>query len=103
MSPYIYFLLLIIIRLNYEKMMKKFEILDNILHEDRDFMNKMFNRRHLITHTAGVVDQEYLNNTNDSSVKLNQAIRIRSKEIRKLLPLVKKAAINLIERIESMK
>ncbi len=80
-----------------------FEILNNILHEDRDFMNKMFNRRHLITHKANVVDQEYLNNTNDSSVKLNQAIRIRSKEIEKLLHLVKKAAINLIEGIESMK
>jgi len=79
-----------------------FEILDDISNEDRNFINTMFNRRHLIIHKAGEVDREYLNNTNDSSVKLRQAIRIRSAEIRRLLPLVKKAAINIINGIESI-
>jgi Zn finger protein HypA/HybF involved in hydrogenase expression len=79
-----------------------FEILNDIPNEDRDFMNKMFNRRHLIIHKAGEVDQEYLNNTEDRSVKLRQVIRIRSTEIRRLLPLIRKAATSLIDGIESI-
>lgn len=79
-----------------------FEILNNIQPDDRDFINKMFNRRHLIIHKASVVDQEYFDNTGDKSVRLNQEIRVRSKEIKRLLPLVKLSSINLIQGIESI-
>jgi hypothetical protein len=79
-----------------------FEIFENIQRVDRDFMNKMFNRRHLIIHKASVVDQEYLDNTKDNSARLNQVIRIRSREIKRLLPLVKKSSMNLIKGIESI-
>ena len=79
-----------------------FEILKGIADDDRLFMNKMFNRRHVFTHKAGIVDQEYLDNTGDGSVKLNQKIRLRSREIKRLLPLVRQAAMNLIEGYESI-
>jgi len=79
-----------------------FEILDNIQIEDRDFINKMCNRRHLIAHKASVADKEYLDNTKDSSVKLNQKIRISSNEIKRLLLLVKQISINLMKGIESI-
>lgn len=74
-----------------------FEILKCISPEDRDFMNKMFNRRHVFTHNAGKVDQEYLNYTGDTTVRLNEKIRLRSSEIKRLIPLVRQAANNLIE------
>ena len=79
-----------------------FEIFNNITTEDRYFINKMFNRRHLIIHKASVVDQEYLDNTSDKSVRFNQVIRVRSKEIKKLLPLIKQCSINIIQGIESI-
>jgi len=36
--------------------------------------NREFNRRHLIVHKAGRVDEEYIQKTGDNSVKLNQTI-----------------------------
>ena len=36
-----------------------FDVLDAIDTEDREFLNVMFNRRHLFVHRAGRVDQEY--------------------------------------------
>src|SRR5713226_9325902 len=35
----------------------------------RTFRNRMFNRRHLFAHKGGTVDQEYLDKTNDATVR----------------------------------
>jgi hypothetical protein len=79
------------------------EILYGVSQEDREFLNKMFNRRHIFTHNAGRVDQEYIDNTGDTSVRLNQVIRFRSREIKRLIPLIRTCSKNLIERFESLK
>jgi hypothetical protein len=63
------------------------EIFKNLKHEDEDFLNREFNRRHLLIHTAGRVDEEYIQKTGDDSVKVNQTIRIRSSEMRGYLSL----------------
>jgi DNA-directed RNA polymerase subunit RPC12/RpoP len=78
------------------------ELFRSISEDDQRFLNLMFNRRHLIVHNAGRVDQEYLNKTGDTTVKLNEKIRIRSKHIRRLLPLVRTLATNLIKDFDSM-
>lgn len=78
------------------------DILDGISDQDRNFLNKMFNRRHVFTHNGGRVDQEYIDNTGDDSVRLNQTIRFRSREIKRLIPLVKKCSLNFIEGYESI-
>ncbi len=63
----------------------------------------MFNRRHLFTHNAGRVDQEYLDNTGDTSVKLNQVLYVRSKEIKRLISLVSGTGQRLIQGYEAVK
>ena len=73
-----------------------------ISRDDQKFLNLMFNRRHLLAHKNGVVDQQYLRNTDDTSVRLNEKIRIRSKHIRRLIPLVRALSDNLINDFESM-
>jgi hypothetical protein len=77
-------------------------IFNDISKEDILFLNKMFNRRHIFVHNAGKVDQEYIDNTNDKSARLNQVIRFESREIKRILPLVRKCALNLIKGFESM-
>jgi len=62
----------------------------------------MFNRRHLVIHTGSRVDDKYLKKTNDTSVRLNQVIRVESNDIRRLIPLTKWAGKNLIKGFESM-
>ena len=79
-----------------------FDYLENVSGEDRDFLNRMFNRRHLFTHRAGQVDQEYLDNTGDTSVRLNQVVRVRSNEIKRLIKLVGQAGQRLILGYEAI-
>lgn len=76
------------------------KILEGINNEDRSFLNKLFNRRHVFTHNGGRVDQEYLDNTGDVSVRINQVIRLHSREIKRLIPLVRKCAINFVDGLE---
>ena len=78
------------------------EILDGLSETDSNFLNKMFNRRHLVIHTGSQVDDEYLKNTDDKSVRLNQVIRIDSQEIRRLIAMTKVAAQNLISGYDSI-
>jgi hypothetical protein len=74
----------------------------NIAQADRKFVNKMFNRRHILTHNAGRVDQEYLDRTSDTGVRLHQKIVVQSREIARLLPLLKAMATNLFHGYESI-
>jgi hypothetical protein len=78
------------------------ELLKGVADADRNFANKMFNRRHILTHSGGRVDQEYLDRTSDSGVRLNQKVVVRSREIVRLIPLLKTAAENLFQGYESI-
>jgi hypothetical protein len=79
-----------------------FEMLFRFANEDKEFLNRMFNRRHVLTHNGGRIDQEYIDNTADTSVRLNQQIVVRSKEIQRLLPLLRKCSQNLFQGFESI-
>jgi DNA-directed RNA polymerase subunit RPC12/RpoP len=70
--------------------------------DDQNFMHREFNRRHLIIHKAGRVDDEYIQKTGDSSVKLNQTIRVRSEDISRLSRLVLECGENLFEQFNSI-
>jgi len=59
--------------------------LNGISEDDRAFLHRMFNRRHLFSHRGGKVDQEYLDRTRDSTVRLNEVVTVKSKEVRRLL------------------
>lgn len=79
-----------------------FDVLFRVSDEDKEFLNRMFNRRHVLTHNGGRIDQEYLDNTGDTTVKLNYKISVRSKEIRRLIPLLRTVAQNLFQGFESI-
>lgn len=87
-----------------EKMKEWFDIdyLTGINEEEREFINKMFNKRHLFTHNNGKVDKEYLDNTGDNSVRINELIRLKSKEIKRLLPHIRKMGTNFINGYNSI-
>ena len=77
-----------------------FEMLFRFSDDDKTLLNRMFNRRHVLTHNGGRIDQEYLDNTQDTTVRLNQKIVVRSKEIRRLFPLLRTVAQNLFQGFE---
>ena len=77
-------------------------MLRGIDQRDQDFLHRMFNRRHLFTHCGGKVDQEYLDKTGDRSVRLNEVPKVDSKEVRRLISLEEKMAINLLDGFDSI-
>lgn len=79
-----------------------FDILGGISTEDREFLNVMFNRRHLFVHRAGRVDQEYLQNSGDTSARLNQIVRLESRMIRRLIPLLQTSAAQFVAGFEAI-
>ena len=48
------------------------------------FMSLMFQRRHLLEHNSGFVDQKYLDKTNDPGYKIGERIIVYVDEVRKL-------------------
>jgi hypothetical protein len=58
-------------------------------------VTRMFLRRHVHEHNGGVVDQQYLDESGDTSVKLGQALREHAEDVFKLTGLIVKMARNL--------
>jgi hypothetical protein len=71
------------------------DLLDGLDATDQALIRRMFLRRHVHEHNGGVVDQEYLDESGDTSVRLGQALREHSEEVFKLLGLIVKMARNL--------
>lgn len=80
-----------------------FDILERIGADDRQFLNLMFNRRHLFVHRAGRADHEYLDNSGDTSVRLNQLVRLRSVMVSRLIPLLQTSTTNLARGFEAIR
>jgi hypothetical protein len=78
------------------------EIFDGLKQDDGQFLNREFNRRHLLIHTAGRVDEDCIKRTNDESVRLNQTIRIRSNEIARLSQLLRQCANNFFDQFANI-
>jgi uncharacterized Zn finger protein (UPF0148 family) len=61
-------------------------------------LNLLFQKRHLLAHTEGIVDQKYLEKTNDTSYKVGQRIVIKEKDVLELIILVKKLVDTLRQK-----
>jgi DNA-directed RNA polymerase subunit RPC12/RpoP len=79
-----------------------FDLLEGVNEPDREFLHRTFNRRHILTHNAGRVDEEYLLKTGDSTVKMWETIRVRSREVARLLALLRQLGENLAAGYDSI-
>lgn len=64
------------------------------------FIRKMIQRRHILIHNGGVVDEDYLAFSGDTQVQLGERIRVRSNEAKRFIELVRTMAENLIDNVE---
>lgn len=51
-------------------------------------MNLYFQRRHLVEHNNGLVDQRYIDKSGDISYQVGQRIVIKEKDINELLHII---------------
>lgn len=64
------------------------------------FIKKMIQRRHILIHNRGIVDQEYLDLSGDRAFTLGERIRIRSAEAKRFLERVHDMGLNLVDNVE---
>jgi len=55
-------------------------------------LNLLFQRRHLLAHKDGIVDDKYIQKTGDNSYKVGQRIVIKDSDVRRLVELITKLA-----------
>lgn len=67
---------------------------------DLPFVTKMVQRRHILIHNGGIVDQEYVEKSGDADARLGERIRIRSKEAKRFAELVLDMGQNFLDNIE---
>lgn len=61
-------------------------------------LNILFQRRHLLSHLEGLVDNKYLQRANDSTYKLGQRIVVKENDVIELLKLIKKVVAKIREK-----
>lgn len=64
------------------------------------FIGKMFQKRHILSHNDGIVDQDYLDLSGDTTVRLGERIRVRSKEARRFLEGIRQMGENFLNNVE---
>ena len=69
-------------------------LFDRISDDDIAFIKKLFLRRHVYEHNGGEVDQRYLDESGDKSVRLKQRIRESDESFFRVKEVVKKIAAN---------
>lgn len=65
--------------------------------DELNFMNLIFQKRHLLEHNNGMIDQKYLNNSHDTSYSIGQRLIIKETDAYTLLDLLRKLGNGLIK------
>ncbi len=68
---------------------------DWITKEECSELNILFQRRHLLQHCNGIVDEKYLEKTGDQKYRLGQRIVVSKNDVEKLLFIIKMLASNI--------
>ena len=55
-------------------------------------LTRLFQQRHLLAHTGGIVDQDYIARSGDTSYAIGQRIVVRDSAVRELLNVLRKLA-----------
>ena len=63
--------------------------------DERIFVDRMFHRRHVYEHNGGEVDQKYLDDSGDTTVRLKQRLRETLQDVHRFLSLLVKMARNI--------
>jgi hypothetical protein len=71
------------------------DILHGIAPDDIEFAKLMFHRRHVYEHKAGEVDEKYIADSGDTSVRVKQALHETMELAHRIASLVLKMATNL--------
>jgi hypothetical protein len=78
------------------------DILKGLSTDDVEFAKRMFHRRHVYEHSGGEVDDKYIKDSGDTSVRLKQVIRETRETAHRLAGLLVRVQRNLHEGFHSI-
>lgn len=55
----------------------------------------LFQRRHILEHREGIVDQAYISNSGDNTYSLGQRVIVTAHDVERLLQIIEKLAAHL--------
>jgi len=79
-----------------------FSLENEIDNEEWKSANISFQKRHLLTHKMGIIDDEYVRRSGDSSAIVGRKIIVTADEVLKLIPTIEKLAESMIYSMESL-
>jgi hypothetical protein len=65
-----------------------FDFADGLTTEQWDYICRIFQKRHLLAHKMGVIDDDYIHKANDSGAILGRKIKVTQEEVRSSIGLV---------------
>ena len=74
----------------------------NVKPEDQSFAERMFHRRHVYEHNGGEVDEKYINDSGDTSVRPKQRIHETKESATRFAAIIRYLGGNLIEGFHSI-
>ena len=67
--------------------------------DDLTALQRAFQRRHLLAHTQGIVDQDYISRTSDPDYRLGQRVVVRASAVLECVDLIEKLASGLAREV----
>lgn len=64
-------------------------------------MSILFQQRHLIEHNNGLIDERYIQNSNDNSYKIGQRVIVKNSDALRLLGYIRKLTAGLGEQLHN--
>lgn len=65
-------------------------------------LNMLFQKRHILSHNEGIVDEAYINKSGDTTYKLGQRIVVSQDDVNKLAQILEKLSTSLDEAISKV-
>ena len=75
------------------------DISDGITPEEWEFVSAQFQKRHLLAHKMGIVDEEYCRNTSTSSYQVGRKVTITPEDVKLLIGYLTKIGENIYNGI----
>lgn len=75
---------------------------DWLSHQELGELNILFQKRHILSHNEGIVDESYIGKSSDTAYKVGQRIVVSRQDITKLVQLLEKLAGSIDEAISNV-
>jgi hypothetical protein len=73
---------------------------DYLSSTEGEILTRAFQQRHLLAHTQGMVDEDYIKRSGDQSYRVGQRLVVKDSTVREALPLVRKLALAMAADVQ---